>query len=292
MKNVRLNEECIHCIISKYLKDYPESADDASRIRYVQGVLKILAEAKYDTGAPEIVEKISLLREKIFGVQKDYTEIKRYFNTLMLSIEDEVFEKIKKSEAPLKMALKYAMMGNYIDFGVIENVDEQKLAELLNNAETVDIDETEYKLFTAELKNAKNMVYLTDNCGEIVIDKLFIKVLKKMFPSLNVEVIVRGFPVLNDATMEDAKQAGLNGVASVISNGVGIAGTCLDRISDEARQKLDLADVILAKGQGNFETLRFCKKNVYYAFMCKCKMFADKFEVPRYTGMFINDLRL
>ena len=103
---------------------------------------------------------------------------------------------------------------------------------------------------------------------------------------------MRGLPVLNDATMEDAKQVKLSDIASVSDNGTAIAGTCLERISFEARQKIDEADLILAKGQGNFETLRYCKRNVYYAFMCKCKMFADKFGVPQYTGMFINDLRI
>ncbi len=292
MQNIRLNEECINCIISKYLKDYPEDANYEARLSYIQGVLKILAEAKITESAPELVEKVALVREKIFGAQNDFSEIKKHFNSLVMSLEDEIYEKIQAGSDIVKTALKYSMMGNYIDFGVVKNVDEKKLMEFLDKAPEVEINEAEFKQLEKELETAQKMVFLTDNCGEVVLDKLLIKAIRSRFPDLSVEVIVRGLPVLNDATMEDAKQVRLSDVASVSDNGTAIAGTCLDRISPEARQKIDEADLILAKGQGNFETLRFCKKNVYYAFMCKCKMFADKFGVPQYTGMFINDLRI
>ena len=292
MQYIRLNEECINCIISKYLRDYPEDAGFQVRLSYIQGVLKILSEAKVSESAPELVEKVSLVREKIFGSKKDFSEIKKHFNNLVMSLEDEIYGKIQAGSNIVKAALKYSMMGNYIDFGVVGNVEEKKLMEFLDKAPEVEINEAEFKQFEKELKSARKMVFLSDNCGEVVLDKLLIKAICSRFPDLSVEVIVRGLPVLNDATMEDAKQVRLDDIASVSDNGTAIAGTCLDRISPEARQKIEKADVILAKGQGNFETLRFCKKNVYYAFMCKCKMFADKFGVPQYTGMFINDLRI
>ena len=292
MQNIRLNEECINCIISKYLKDYPEDAGHEARLSYIQGALKILAEAKITESAPELVEKVALVREKIFGSQKDFSEIKKHFNSLVMSLEDEIYEKIQAGNDIVKTALKYSMMGNYIDFGVLENVDEKKLMGFLDKAPEVEINEAEFKQFKKELESARKMVFLTDNCGEVVLDKLLTKAIRSRFPDLSVEVIVRGLPVLNDATMDDAKQVRFSDVASVSDNGTAIAGTCLDRISHDARQKIDEADLILAKGQGNFETLRYCKKNVYYAFMCKCKMFAEKFGVPQYTGMFINDLRI
>lgn len=292
MQNIRLNEECINCIISKYLKDYPDDAGDEARLSYIQGVLKILSEAKMSESAPELVEKVSLLHEKIFGAEKDFSEIKKHFNNLVMSLEDEIYSKIQADNNVVKAALKYSMMGNYIDFGVVENVDEKKLMEFLDKAPEMDINDAEFEQFEKELKSARKMVFLTDNCGEVVLDKLLIKAICSRFPNLNVEVIVRGLPVLNDATLEDAKQVRLSDIASVSDNGTAIAGTCLERISTSSRQKIDEADLILAKGQGNYETLRFCKKNVYYAFMCKCRMFAEKFGVPQYTGMFINDLRL
>lgn len=112
------------------------------------------------------------------------------------------------------------------------------------------------------------------------------------YPHLCAEVIVRRIPVLNDATKDDAAQVGIDKILPVINNGTGIAGTCLELISEEALSKINKADVIIAKGQGNFETMRYCVKNVYYIFMCKCQMFADRFNVPLYSGMLVTDLRL
>ena len=113
--------------------------------------------------------------------------------------------------------------------------------------------------------------------------------IQKQNPNAQITVIVRGKPVLNDVTIEDAIQVGLTDIVNVIGNGSEIAGTYLEDISEEAKNVIDDADVILAKGQGNFETLRMCEKNIYYIFMCKCEMFAKRFQVPKYYGMLISD---
>ena len=136
---------------------------------------------------------------------------------------------------------------------------------------------------------AKRLVYISDNCGEIVMDKILLGILKENYPRLQMTVIVRGKPVLNDATMEDAIQIGLDREMAVIGNGTDVAGTCLEELSEQARTAIEEADVIFAKGQGNFETLQKCGKNIYYIFMCKCDMFAKRFNVPKYTGVLIND---
>ena len=112
---------------------------------------------------------------------------------------------------------------------------------------------------------------------------------KKMNPQAKITAIVRGAEVLNDATLMDAEQVGLSDVAYVIDNGNDIAGTALEEIEGEPKELIKSADVILAKGQANFETMQGCGLNVYYIFMCKCEMFANMFGVPRFTGMLLND---
>ena len=114
----------------------------------------------------------------------------------------------------------------------------------------------------------------------------------KFNPSVNITAIVRGCDVLNDATMTDAKQIYLPSICNVIDNGTSFAGTCLDKISDTAKSAILDADVIIAKGQGNLETLQYCGLNVYYIFMCKCNMFAKKFNKPLYNGVLVNDKQL
>jgi uncharacterized protein with ATP-grasp and redox domains len=150
----------------------------------------------------------------------------------------------------------------------------------------------EYELFVKDLSCAKRLLLITDNCGEIALDKLFLTRIAKTYPELEIKVMVRGKPVFNDATIEDARQVGLDKMFEIIPNGSGIVGTVESDISEKAKKVLCEADVIIAKGQANFETLCHCNKNIYYLFLCKCKMFSDRFGVPQFTGMLINDLRL
>lgn len=292
MSVVRLNHECIGCLLNKYLKKLPENATESEKLSYSKELLKIMYDADEFTSAPELNEQITALQKRFFGVADDYGDIKRHFNALMLSKEEEIFKKITNSDEPLKTAVKYAMLGNYIDFAAMENVDENKLSNMLLNVDGIKLDKTEYENLKCELENAKNLVYLTDNCGEIALDKLLVKSIKKEYPEINVQVIVRGTDVLNDATLVDAKQVKMDEIAPVMGNGSGVAGTCLNKISSAALGKIENADVIIAKGQGNFETLRLCGKNIYYIFMCKCNFFAERFGVPQYSGMLVNDLRL
>ena len=125
--------------------------------------------------------------------------------------------------------------------------------------------------------------------GKIVLDKMFIEQLLKRFPHLRAGVMVRGGEVLNDATEEDARYAGIDQTARVISNGNSVAGTVYDMLSEEAKRALDSADVILSKGQGNYETLNGQGRHIFYAFLCKCELFTSRFDVPRLTGILIEE---
>jgi len=289
MEIIRLNPECISCLVKKQIERFPENASMHDKIEYMQSVLRTVADAPMNMGAPEIVDKIYDIQKNMFGAERDYSDIKRYFNNLMLDIEHTIENKIKQSFEPLKLAVQYIMTGNYIDFAAMDKVDENKLQELLESVDNTDVNEQELEHLEKDLLNSEKLVYLTDNCGEIVLDKLFISVIKMLNSSLNITVIVRGMPVVNDVTIEDAEQVGLTNIVKVIGSGSSVAGTCLNKISDEARCAIENADVIISKGQGNFETLQKCGMNVYYIFMCKCKMFADRFGVPLYSGMLIND---
>ena len=292
MTHIRLNPECVECLKKKHLYDYPDGVTDNAKEEYTKRVIDIIDNATPETSAPELVEKVEALRHETFGLSKDFSHIKRHFNGLILSMEKEIEKNIKKSSDPLETAVKYAMMGNYIDFGAMDKVDEDKLLSLIDEALDISVAKDELLKFREELGKAENIVYITDNCCEVVFDKLLMKTIKEFYPRLHLDIIVRGKDVLNDATEDDAEQVGLYDIADVTNNGTAIAGTCLDRISEDARNKIDNADVIIAKGQGNFETLRYCGLNIYYIFMCKCTMFAERFNVPRFSGMFINDLRM
>jgi len=289
MEIKRLHHECLSCMTKIHLDKYPKDVTEDEKVEYMQRVLKVLAEAPDRYGAPVIVRTINEIQDEMFGMKQDYAEIKKHYNQVMLNHEEQVNGKLAVSDDPVKTGIQYAMIGNYIDFGARINVNEEQLTELLNDSDRFVIDEKQYGELTEDLSNAKKLVYLTDNCGEIVMDKLLIREIKKKYPDLKVTVLVRGEEVINDATMEDAIQVGMNEIAEVIPNGSDIAGTWLEEISEEAKAVIDKADVIISKGQGNFETLRKCGKNIYYIFLCKCDLFANTFQVPKLTGMLINE---
>ncbi len=286
---MRFNTECVKCIINRYLNNVPQEFTPQQKLAYVQLVCKQVAEAPSHAGAPVVTQSIKNALHKAFGITEDFSEEKHYFNQMMIAKEAELYAQMKDTKDCLKTAIQYAMTGNYIDFGSMHIVDEEYLEKALQESKERCVDENVLDALKNDLIGAKRLVLLTDNCGEIVLDKLLLQIIKEQYPQIEITVMVRGGEVLNDATRKDALEVGLDKVGMVIDNGTEIAGTFLDVVSREALKTLDEADVILSKGQANFETLRGCGKNIYYIFLCKCDMFANRFGVPRFTGMMIND---
>lgn len=289
MEKIRIHSDCLTCLAAKETEKYPEGITEAQKLEYKKSVLAILGNAKNTDSAPLLVKYICDLQTKMFGKGYDYTETKRYFNDYVMNKIASVEEQVFHAEDALYRALQYAMTGNYIDFGTPFSVDEEQFDTMIENAKTISFDEVQYTKLKNDLYTAKKLVILTDNCGEIVFDKVLIKVLKAFYPSLEITAIVRGLPALNDATLEDAGQIGLTDIVKVIGNGTDIAGTVLDKVNDETKSALKEADVIISKGLGNFETLNGCGLNVYYLFMCKCNMFANKFQKKLYEGILLNE---
>lgn len=279
-------------MIKKYIYSYPENATEAEKLAYVRRLLGIMQNAEDSLSAPVLLDKVDKLLWDMFKIKKDFTEAKRYFNNVMLEESGDIRKAIEQSNDPLLTSIKYSMTGNYIDFGTLNKVDENELKRLLDESYKHPVSPEVYGSLRKDLIAAKEIVFLTDNCGEVVIDKLLMEQIRKTNPEAKFTAIVRGGDVLNDATMADAEQIDLKSVADVIDNGNEIAGTYEDKLSDEARYVIDSADVIIAKGQANFETLRMCGRNIYYIFMCKCDLFAREFGVEKYTGIIVNDKTL
>lgn len=285
----RWNSYCTQCLLKKHLTNYPDTATEEERLTYIRRLFSILTEIAPGESSPVIVNRILTLQKEMFDQFVDYTDIKKHFNQLMLEQEDWIYADISSATDPIRRALQYVMKGNYIDFGVLSDVNSEKLMELLSQAKDQTIDEQIFDELMQDLTSAKNMVLLTDNCGEIVLDKLLIRTIMSQFPDLQIHVIVRGGHALNDATMEDACQVGLPDLVKVIGNGTCLQGTYLPDISKEARDLLEQADVILSKGQGNFESLQYCGLNIYYLFLCKCDLFTKRFHTHLYNGILTND---
>ena len=258
---------------------------------YLAEIRELLDNRKENDTSPYMVYLFNKVHVRYFGKGADYKEIKKKYNDLMLGMEDKLRDEIKSAEDPLAKSIIMSRIGNYIDFGAMNHVDQDEFLELFCDTQMREDDEKTYRSFVRECEKARNFLLVCDNCGEIVLDKLMIEQLKIRFPKLTVKALVRGGEVLNDATEEDAGYTGLDKVAEIISNGEAIAGTIYDMMPQEAKDAIDEADVILAKGQGNYESMSGQGRHVFYEFLCKCDLFTDRFKVPRLTGMFIEEMK-
>jgi len=283
-----MNEYCKRCLLGKKLDDYPAWASAEAAAEYRRRVLALVNENE-TLSSPEVDCEIDRIHESLFGPRLDYDPIKRRFNALMLEREGDMLDGIAAAPDPLERAVQYAMTGNFIDFAALENVDEGALRGLLAKAGEIRVDPAALEALRRAVMSARSLLFMTDNCGEIVADKALIRTLSTLNPTLEITAMVRGAPVVNDATVEDAVQVGLDRVAKVIGSGCGVAGNPLHRISDEARRAIDAADVLIGKGQANYEALNGCGLNMFYIFMCKCQLFMDRFHVPLYAGMLTQE---
>lgn len=277
---MRMTEVCARCLYDRQRR----ISDDPA---YLAEIRSIIDSRDEEDSAPYLVSLFDRVQERRFGKRQSFREIKGRYNRLALDLEDALRARIDRAEEPLETAFAFARIGNYIDFGAMDHVDDGTLLALFDGAALSEGDRRTMDRFLARCAAGRRFLLIADNCGEIVLDRLFLEKLKKRFPHLELSVMVRGGEVLNDATEEDAVCAGLDRLARIVSNGTAIAGTDVRMLSDEAREALDGADVILAKGQGNYESLCRQGRDIFYSFLCKCDLFSRRFGVPKLTGMFI-----
>lgn len=279
---MRVTESCAECLYDKQM----HLTEDK---KYLAEIKSIIDNRREDDCAPYLVYRFNQVYEKYFGQKASYKDIKKKYNDLVLALEEAIRKRIEASKDPLAQALVYARAGNYIDFGAMNQVEEETFLSLLDSVKLQEQEAAVIASFAEQCKNARSFLLIADNCGEIVLDKLFLEQLHKRFPELSIDVLVRGGEVLNDATKEDAEYVGISKVARVISNGLPIAGTVYELLPDDAKEVMDRADVILAKGQGNYESLCKQGRHIFYSFLCKCELFTSRFCVPKLTGIFVEE---
>ena len=287
---MRTGKYCRECLFRSEERKVEQEQNEEKKQLFLDQVRAVLRDEDLELSPPEYLAEFTELYERHFGAQTAFDPLKKHFNELMLTKEPEIRKRIEASEDPMATAIQAAQAGNYIDYIALGEVDGDQLEQLLFQNGEKGLRPEVYDSFQTDLSSADNLVYITDNCGEIVVDKVLIQELKKLYPQIDVTVIVRGACVANDASMEDAVQVGLHDEAKVIGNGTRIAGTSLNRISREAKEIIDGADLIIAKGQGNYETLSGCGLNVYYMFLCKCDYFVKRFQGEYLEHMFLREM--
>lgn len=287
---MKLTSDCVQCLLDNMLSLYSKTNDtEKAKLACLKDLMQIAIDSEEDISTPYLASLMTAYLSRITNIEDFYKTEKTSFNKLLLSFEHQLMQKINNSNDSLMAAIKYAMAGNYIDFGALKDVREDELMKILECIDDNAIAPELYTRFQSELSNASNLVYLADNAGEIVLDKLLVSVLKTQYPNLTIHFIVRGAPILNDVTVQDANDVGLTDIVDVYSNGTAIPGTCLDYVDTNVRELINRADLIVSKGQGNFESLYGCGLNIYYIFLCKCNHFINRFNMKKFQGIFINE---
>jgi uncharacterized protein with ATP-grasp and redox domains len=283
---MRMSAECVHCVLEQMDRYFMRFVgDEDERVPFLKKVCATIGAADEEMSSPPIsAELMGIIAQKA-GREDLFEEEKHLFNQVIMKMEDNIKTHIAKADDKLCRALQYAMTGNYIDFGLVNAVSTEKLDELIGAAPDMDLGPV-LDQFRKDIEKARTMVYVLDNCGEVVFDKICIETIKSLYPSLHITALVRGMPTYNDVTPADAHEVGLDTVVPVLGNGDNIPGTLLSRISDEVRELLESADVVVSKGMGNYETLQGCGLNIYFMLLAKCDRFIREFQKPRFASIF------
>ena len=284
-----MDSECLLCQMRRNIEKARSLGDEEKAMAFAREMIKNFLEVPEDTSSPVLSPKTSELFRKYYGLSPNrFQKEKDESNRFVLERLDEIQEKVEQAEDPFLAGLQFAILGNYIDFSALDGkVSFQQLDKMLEDALSMQIDERNLSCLRQDLSRGRKLLYLTDNAGEICFDRVFAQQIAKKYPQLQITFCVRGGPAQNDATREDAQLAGIP--FPVIDNGNTVPGTVIELLSEEAKYAMEQADVIIAKGQGNIETLFGCGYNVYYAFLVKCVRFQKIFEKPQFTPMLVRD---
>ena len=259
---------------------------------FIREVLRLYLEGPQDVPSTWFNPQVSDLLQKHYGLPLDrFKEEKELSNRFVLERLDTIRQKVRAASDPLYAGLQFAVLGNYLDFGALQGqVSFEKLEQMLDQALSLPLDREVFARFRQDLEQGKKLLYVTDNAGEIGFDRVFAEEIARQYPQVEITFCVRGDVALNDATRADAAAVGIP--FRVIDNGNRIPGTQIDMLGQEAKEALEGADVILAKGMANVETMLGCGHNVYYAFLIKCQRFVDLFDKPMMTPMLVREKKI
>jgi len=272
--------DCIPCFFKQALAAARiAGAGTKTQKKILDELAKILPEISLTSSPPEIGRVIYSLVSKITGKNDPYLREKKRSNELALGIYDKLTQKLVSADDKLLFAIELAIAGNIIDYGVKNSLNvDAELIKILNKEEEVIKKETktifDYTRFKSDLRRAKNILYLADNAGEVVFDRILIEQIRSMDNGKEIVYAVKEKPVINDALKRDAVDCGIGRIAKIVSSGSDAPGTVLSLCSKEFLAIYRRADMVISKGQGNFEALSSAKRSVFFLFMAKCSVIA------------------
>lgn len=271
---MKISRECIQCLARQAVDIAEEVTSNAAmQEEIIKSALKELGEMDFNETAPEIAFRMHQHAKNITGNNDPYMRLKEQYNEIANEIYDRIVEEkwLEKAENRFDMACRLAIAGNIIDFSVGLNLEKSDVYKSVEDSIKHNIFGTGTAALREAVEKAENIMYIADNSGEIVFDKFLLENL----PMDKVTYVVKGGPIVNDATMQDAISAGIVDLVKVIDSGHSSQGTVLKHCSSAFINEFNKADLIISKGQANFETLSDVKdKTIFYLMRAKCKSVA------------------
>jgi len=282
---MKLKSECIPCLLGRVLYEANLVTNDESlRIKTLLGACKILIES-YDSNlsSAEIATKVHKTAYKLLGTKDPYKKLKEESNRLALQLLPKIKSIIENSEERLKTSMLCAIIGNILDFGIKgSESDPSVLIEKFDRYFSEGLKYDDSGMVEMLLRDAEDIVFVTDNCGEIVFDKILCQEIKRFNNRLKITLVVRGEPILTDATMEDAIQLGFDEVVDrILTTGTFAVGLDIKEIPAALKKALEDNDLIICKGMANYEAFSETDyKPIAYLLRTKCTAIANDMNLP------------
>ena len=271
---MKVHEQCLPCMINQAVKT-ANLTNANNREELYKKIFTYMSCLDFSKSTPEIVgENYRLIKQHI-GCDDPYKDTKAYYNKFFLENGNTYDEKIHSIED----AIKYAIVANIIDFNPVHSNVDEEIQHFFSHIDTLELTINDADSLLQDIQHARSILYLGDNCGEICFDKLLIKRIRDINPECQIYFGVRGAAVVNDNTQEDAYFVRMDEYATIISNGDDSLGTVISRTSPQFQEIYQHADVVIAKGQANYESLSEENQNIYFLLMAKCKIIADHIGV-------------
>ena len=269
---MKIGLECIPCFVRQAFEAASLVTNDQKiKERILRQVLARLSNESFDNAPPFIGGDIHRIVRLLSGNNDPYLDIKKDSNTLAMKLMPSLKKLIKSSADPLETAVRMAIAGNIIDCGQGDHVSEEKIKKTISQCLDQPVSKDTINELKEEIEKASNILYLGDNAGEVFFDRLLIEELQG-YP---ITFVVRGAPIINDALRDDARMAGLDKLVAVVDNGSDVPGTILEECSPEFKRLFFEADLVIAKGQGNYETLSDEQKKIFFLLKVKCPVIAE-----------------
>ncbi len=269
--------DCVACLARQAREASLHAGhDEQVHEEILRQALRALSDMDFGDPPPMMGRTIHRIVRELSGSEDPYRGAKQSFNAQAMELFPELQRMIRESSAPLETAVNLAVAGNMLDFAVNSHLSPGDIRQTVETAASQAVSPEVFKDFIRAVQAADDILYLGDNAGEIVFDRLLIEQL----PREKITFVVRGAPVINDVTVEDAQSVGLAELVEVIDNGTDIPGTMLSESPEWFRQRFDAADLVISKGQGNYETLSDAQKNIFFIFKVKCSTVAGHMNCP------------